>query len=183
MPRSMLLMACLFVSLPSMHRTLAQDRARLPTTRGASFADRLADARFIGLSVDEKLGGFTLHLYTAEQQESNLASLAAYRIEMKEYQSKLASFDTQRQAALQRRATGDELNSITNARNAFTVHQPSSPFYGGNSSLGLYDVVLVGPDYLEIQASENPTSTTLIPFVKICRVYTPKKSTENISPE
>ena len=63
----------------------------------------------------------------------------------------------------------DELNSILRARN--NVPRPSSRFAGQ-----LNDVVGIGTDYIEIQASENPESTVLIPFGKICSVVISRES-------
>lgn len=174
MSRAVTFIACLFLSLQSIGLAVAQDDTTKAVTQNVSLADRLKDVKHIGLSVDEKLGGFTLHMYTPDQHKSNLKSLAKYRVQRDELQTKLVSFDEQRREAQQRLASVDELNAITQAQNL--LPRPSSPFAG---QILLNDVVLVGADYIELRPSERPDSTTLVPFAKICRVATTKKAADS----
>jgi hypothetical protein len=162
--------ACLLLTFQSLGLAFAQDSTATTVMQNSSISDRIKDAKHIGLAVDEKLGGFTLHIYTPDQQKRNLESLAAFRLQRDELQTKLVSFDKQRREAQLRGASVDELNAITQALN--DLPRPSSPFA---AQISLNDVVFVGTDYIELQSVENPDSTTLIPFAKIIRVRTPKE--------
>ena len=90
---------------------------------------------------------------------------------MEAFRAKIAAFDQQRREAQERNASADELNAITSARNREQTNQPSSPFA---ARILLHNVVRIGNDYIEIEATEKPNSSTLIPFTKICRVIITK---------
>lgn len=173
MPRALTIILCLLASFQTDSHSMAQDVRTPATARSRSLSDRLRDAKHIGLSVDEKMAGFTLHVYTSTQQNKNRVALAEYRVKYSEYQSGLESFDKKSREAQQRGASTNELNAITNARNSFTSTAPYSSF---SNQIALYDVVFVGGDYLEVAGSNSPDSgTILIPLSKICRILLPKK--------
>ena len=172
MRRTLTVILCLLGSFQADRHSMAQDVRTPATARSRSLSDRLRDAKHIGLTVDEKMAGFTIHVYTPIQQDKNRVELAEYRVKLSEYQSGLESFDEKRREAQQRGASTNELNAITSARNSFSTTAPHSSF----AMIALHDVVFVGDDYLEVLGSNSPDSgTTLIPLSKICRIIMPKK--------
>jgi hypothetical protein len=170
MRRFALLFSSLLLSLPSVNPSFAQENSQIPETRGSLFTDRLAAARFVGVFLDKEHGVFTLHVYSEEQQKSNLASLASHRIKMEDYLSKLNSLKAQHKEAQDRGASNVERNNLIIAQN--NLPRPHSQFF----QILLHDVVSVGSDYIEVKASENADSTTLIPFHRIHQVITPGKT-------
>jgi hypothetical protein len=200
MNRYVTMIALLLLSLFSVPHASAQDDVCVPRSE-KSLADRIAVARFVGLSIDEKLGGYTLYQNTMEQHHRNLTALADYRVAIKNHEEKLRKLDSEYQEVQERgeeqlraaptndlaarvnsiqeerdimQARAKERNAITLAKNQLNISRPSTPFL---NQIILYDVILIGPDYLELQKSEDPQSTILVPFNKICRIITPSKTT------
>jgi hypothetical protein len=142
-----------------------------------SLASQLRNATHIGLIENEKLGGYTIIVYTPDQFKQNVDSLAKYKTGWETYQSSIAAIDKRREAALEAKSSNDQLNAITKERNS---HQPPfSQFVQGR--IGLYRIVEVASDYLEISSIPNTDESTLIPLSKICsvRIMRPKPENEN----
>jgi uncharacterized protein YhaN len=115
-------------------------------------------------------------LYTQEQREQNLASLAAYRENLAAFNARIESIHEKRRNAQQERASVDRLNALTQEHNRLQSERPDSPFA---RSIGLYDILRCGVDYIEIRPAENPRGSRLIPLSKICTIVV--KSTEDDS--
>ncbi len=137
-----------------------------------SLASRLRTATHIGLVENEKLGGYTIIVYTSDQHERNLESLAKYKADLETYQNTVAAIDKRREVAVASKSSADQLNGITNERNLH--HPPYSQFVQGRISLCRIDDV--ASDYLEISYIANTDDSTLIPLSKICSVRIMKSS-------
>ena len=70
---------------------LAQD----PTST-TSLYSRLKSVTNIGLSADERLNGFTISVYSPEQQNKNVESLLKYRADLATFNDTIAAIDMPR---------------------------------------------------------------------------------------
>ncbi len=135
-----------------------------------TLASRLRTATHIGVSENEKLGGFKVVVYTPDQYKLNLEAIAKYKVDMESYQRSIDEIDKRREMADASNATVNQLNALTKERSS---HQPPySQFVQGRVSL--YRIVDVASDYLEVSGIADTEETTLIPFSKICSVRMPK---------
>ena len=91
---------------------LAQSDAPAGRNTPDSLLNRIRDSKHIGVRTDERLSGYVLYLYTAEQRTENLSELAAYRKDLEEFTARIESIDEKRRAAQQRRASSSELNAL-----------------------------------------------------------------------
>lgn len=131
-----------------------------------SLTSRLRTATHIGLTENEKLCGYTIIVYTSDQYERNLESLAKHKADLETYQSTVAAIDKRHEVAVASKASVDQLNAITIERNS---HQPPySQFVQGR--ILLCRIVDVASDYLEVSYIANTDDSTLIPLSKICSV-------------
>ena len=149
---------------------LAQSTLSNPAMPIDSLVDRLKVAKHVGLTIDERIGAYTLYLYTSEQHQRKLEELVQYRQQNEEYQAKRESLEKQMRDAEQRKDSSGELGEIR--AKMHTLIQPRSPLSGQT----LHEVVVVGQDYIEIQKSNDSESSTLIPFSKISRVIVLRKN-------
>ncbi|MEI8213453.1 MAG: hypothetical protein WCI02_15000 [Planctomycetota bacterium] len=131
-----------------------------------TLASRLRTASHIGVTENEKLGGFTVIVYTNDQYKLNLEALAKYKTDLEAYQRTIAEIDKRREVAVASKASVTQLNAITDERNS---HQaPYSQF--GPGRVSLYRIVDVASDYLEVSGIADTDESTLIPLSKICSV-------------
>jgi hypothetical protein len=148
-------------------------RAQDPVST-SSLYKRLKSVTNIGLSVDERLGGFTIHVYSPEEQAKNTESLAKYRADLSSFNDAIAAIDKRRGESQSKGATVDVLNAITQERNNAQSSRPASPF--GDGRIALHRIVEVAVDYIEIEPLDDSENTILIPFHKICRIIKKKPS-------
>jgi|LakMenE18May11ns_1017448.scaffolds.fasta_scaffold9732038_1 hypothetical protein len=167
MNRTLILTFALTVALFSHADLCAQSDSTTETPQSDSFMLRFKNAKHIGLSTDETLSGYVLHLYTPAQREQNLASLAAYREDLVAFNARIESIYEKRRNAQQERVPVDKLNAITQERNRLESERPNSSFA---QRIYLYDIVRLGVDYVEIRGAEKPGDSVLIPLSKICKV-------------
>lgn len=143
-----------------------------------SLVSRLRTATHIGVTENEKLGGYTIIVYTPDQYKLNLESLAQYQADLETYQTTIAAIDKRREVAIASNSSKDQVKAIATERNS---HQPPySPFVQGRISL--CRIVDVASDYLEVSGITIADDSTLIPLSKICSVRITKSSvpmTEN----
>lgn len=137
-----------------------------------TFSSRLSTATHIGLVENERLGGYTVIVYSPDQYKLNLASIEKYKADLDAYHTKIKAIDRRYEAAVASKSSGDQLNAITNERNSH--HPPYSQFVQGHISL--CRVVAVASDYLEVSANAISDETTLIPLSRICSVRLIKPS-------
>jgi hypothetical protein len=151
----------LSLTLASCGACFGQDSKTVKT-----LASRLSTATHIGLIEDERLGGYTIMIYSPDQYKLNLESLEKYRADLDAYQSTIDAIDRRREVAVASKSSVDQLNAITFERNS---HQPPySQFVQGRISL--CRIVDVASDYIEISRIANTDESTLIPLSKICSV-------------
>ncbi len=154
----------------------AQEDAFAASKKASTIASRLHSAKHIGLSIDERIGGFTIRVYTPEQQKKNIVSLKKYRAARGAFNARIASIDERLRKAMRQQAV-HEAQAITNERDRALSDRPSSSFAG---KVALHQVVQFGTDYMEIESWEESDTTVLIPFDKICRVIFAKTEREDL---
>ena len=132
-----------------------------------TFASRLRSAKHIGLSVDEQLSAFTIHIYTPAMFKEHVASAQDFRSRLAAFKERMAGYDRERRAAQERRAGVDELNAITRQRNREAANSPSSPF---DQRIKLHMVVSAGDDYISVTPEGEPHQRVLIPLSRVGRV-------------
>ena len=147
---------------------LAQD-----STSTTSLYSRLKSVTNIGLSADERLNGFTISVYSPEQQNKNVESLLKYRADLATFNDTIAAIDKRAVEARSRFLSGDA-NALIQERNDLQSTRPSSPF--GDGRISLHRIVAVAVDYIEIESIDDSENTTLIPLHKVCRVIVKKPS-------
>jgi hypothetical protein len=157
----------------------AREGAFAAGTKPSTIALRLHSAKHIGLSIDERIGGFTIRVYTPEQQKKNIVSLKKYRAARGAFNARIASIDERLRKAMRQQGQQavHEAQAITNERDRALSDRPSSSFAG---RVALHQVVQFGTDYMEIESWEESDTTVLIPFDKICRVIFAKTERKDL---
>ncbi|WP_425400685.1 hypothetical protein [Aeoliella sp.] len=139
-----------------------------------TFANRIHEVEHVGLSTDDKLGGYILYLYTPPQFKENLASLATYRQEWDAFVHQLRLLDERRRAA----TSADISSTLVEERKKVFSARPNSRFAAKET---LYTVSHQGADYLELRKAENPKESVLIPLWKISKVVSKDSDTKEDS--
>jgi hypothetical protein len=155
----------------------AREGAFAAGAKPSTIALRLHSAKHIGLSIDERIGGFTIRVYTPEQQKKNIVSLKEYRIAERAFKARMAPIEERLRKATRKQAP-DAYRAINNERETAMPDRPPRSSFAGR--IALHQVVQVGRDYMEIESWEESDTTVLIPFDKICRVIFAKTERKDL---
>lgn len=108
-----------------------------------TFASQLRSAKHIGVTIDDELAAYTIHIYTPSQYKEHVASLESFRRDREAFDERTKSYNRQRQEAHERGAKIDVLNAMTHKRNRELALPPFSLF---DKRIKLNTVVSAGDD-------------------------------------
>ena len=142
--------------------------AQSATERPRTVSERLSGVTNVGLTVDEKLGGFNLVVFNTEQDAENRKKLIEYEKEWGDCGARIRKYQ-------------DKIDSATKAGNYngidFLVKErdrrPPEPFQDG---LKVYQVIHVANDYIELEELYRPYSTLVVPTNRLVRLQFNKAS-------
>lgn len=135
---------------------------------------RLNAAKYIGVISDEKLGGYSIVIYSQEEYTSKSASMIEYRKNVKAHEEARTAIENRVKEAVAKNASRQEMDAIEKERSQFESKFPVDPFARTQIMFGR--VLEVGLDYIEVESPTDPEVTSLIPFSKILRVRVKKDS-------
>lgn len=139
-----------------------------PSLFGAdTFASQLRKSKHVGVSIDDGLAAYAIHIYTPGQYEEHVASFEAFQREREAFAERMKGYDREREEARRQGDSSDELNEITRNRNRDAASPPFSPF---EKRIKLHRVVSAGDDYIAIAPMDEPSQTILIPFNRVARI-------------
>lgn len=134
-----------------------------------SLRDRLAAVNYFGVQSHEALS-VTLHAYTKEQHEANLADLRQDETRRDEHREKVAEYKQQLEIAQE--ALRDNRTPAVMERYAKLTREGSPPLKLSdfNSKIRLHQKVTLGRDYISLTSIDGSDTEVMIPLSRIGRV-------------
>ncbi len=135
-----------------------------------TWAERLQGVKHVSMRIEERLAGYIVQVYTPPQREDLKVAMDKYEFDRNKYLGLLREIDERRKSLAEEYVAGsrdlaEKRNALTRERNS--LKSPTSPL---RNDTGMYEVLHVGSDYIEVRRSKNEDETILIPFSRIAKL-------------